>query len=163
MLLLSISVPFMQPNKNAWGILIYVLIKAYLSILCMVLFLASTKFNALLKAMEKLKCPKLILLTLSFMYRYIFVVEDEMMKMRQAKEARSVGGSSWFHFRALSNMVGVLFIRAYDRAEYIYLAMRARGFDGQIQTLNDLKLTRKDLIFFVFILLLLASIRIIVK
>jgi cobalt/nickel transport system permease protein len=92
------------------------------------------------------------------MYRYIFVVEDEWLKMQQAKEARSVGGSRWFHTRALANMIGILFVRAYERGEEVYLAMCSRGFDGKIKTMYDFRLRMKDLCFLVVIVGLLAGI-----
>jgi cobalt/nickel transport system permease protein len=94
---------------------------------------ATTRFSELLKAFEKLGCPKIITMIMSFMYRYIFVIEDELMKMKQAKESRSVGGSGFFHAKALANMLGTLFIRSYERAEAVYLAMCARGFDGDVK------------------------------
>jgi len=136
-------------------------VKAYLSILCMILLMASTKFSDLIKAFEKLKLPRLITMILSFMYRYIFVVQDELMKMHQAKEARSVGGSSWFHAKALSNMIGNLFIKSYERAESVYLAMCSRGFDGNVRTIDDFKLKGLDLFFFLAMIVLLTSIRLI--
>lgn len=110
-----------------------ILIKSYLSILILILLVATTRFPDLLKAFEKLGCPKIITMIMSFMYRYIFVIEDELMKMKQAKESRSVGGSMLFHVKTLSNMLGILFIRSYERAEAVYLAMCARGFDGNVK------------------------------
>lgn len=110
-----------------------ILIKSYLSILILILLVATTRFPDLLKAFEKLGCPKIITMIMSFMYRYIFVIEDELMKMKQAKQSRSVGGSRFFHAKVLANMLGILFIRSYERAEAVYLAMCARGFDGNVK------------------------------
>lgn len=129
------------------GLMVFwnVLVKAYLSILCMILLMASTKFSALLKALEKLRLPKLFIMILSFMYRYIFVVVDELMKMKQAKESRSVGGSRRFHIKALTNMIGVLFIRSYERAELVYMAMCSRGFNGTTSTIYNFRIGKKDI------------------
>ncbi|MDP2942760.1 MAG: cobalt ECF transporter T component CbiQ [Candidatus Omnitrophota bacterium] len=112
-----------------------IFIKSYLSMLCLILLVTTTKFSELLRTFERLGCPKIITMIMSFMYRYIFVIEDELMKMRQAKESRSVGGSRFFHAKALANMLGTLFIRSYERAEAVYLAMCARGFNGNVK--ND--------------------------
>lgn len=144
------------------GIMIFwnVLVKAYLCILSMILLVASTKLSNLLKALEKLRLPPIFIMILSFMYRYIFVVVDELMKMRQAKEARTINGSRWLHFKTLTNMIGVLFVRTYERAESVYLAMCARGFDGSIKTINSFHLKMKDLCFLVVIIGLLTGIRI---
>jgi cobalt/nickel transport system permease protein len=41
-------------------------------------------------------------------------------------------GPRGMRFRSQAGMVGVLFLRTYDRAERIYWAMTARGFDGTL-------------------------------
>lgn len=147
------------------GLMIFwnVLIKAYLSILCMILLMASTRFSVLLKGLEKLKFPKLFIMILSFMYRYIFVIVDELMKMKQAKEARSIGGSKWFHIKTLANMIGVLFIRAYERAEFVYMAMRSRGFNGAISTIYDFRIKKIDFYFISVIISILILIKVTVS
>ncbi len=149
-------------NVTSSGLTIFwnVLAKSYLSILCMILLMASTKFSDLLKAFEKLKIPGLFIMIISFMYRYIFVTVDELMKMKQAKEARSVGGSRWFHIKVLANMIGVLFIRAYERAEHVYLAMCSRGFNGHINTINNFQIKTSDFSFLLIIICILSGIRI---
>jgi len=136
-----------------------VLAKASLALLCAILMTATTGFPELLKALEKLRCPQVVIMILSFMYRYIFVVLDEFMMMRQARDSRSVGGGRWFHFKALTGMVGVLFIRSYERAEAVYLAMCSRGFNGRIRTIQDFRLAAKDAAFLAMILASLIGAR----
>ncbi len=127
-LMISLFIPFVKAN----GLLLLrnILLKAYLSILCMVLLVNTVKFRDLLGALEKLRFPGIIILILSFMYRYVFVIQDELMKMRQAKECRTVSRSNWRDFKAYAFMLGVLFIRSFERAEAVYLAMCSRGFNA---------------------------------
>ena len=144
------------------GLMIFwnILVKAYLCILSMILLVTSTKLSDFLKALEKLRFPSVFVIILSFMYRYIFVVQDELMKMRQAKEARSIGGSRWFHVKVLANMIGVLFMRTYERGESVYLAMCSRGFDGKIKTMDGFQLKMKDFCFLSVMIGVLTGIRI---
>ncbi|OIO34633.1 MAG: cobalt ECF transporter T component CbiQ [Candidatus Omnitrophica bacterium CG1_02_40_15] len=174
-LIIAIFIPFFKKGQVAGsysfgsvhltvtyeGLMVFwnVLVKAYLSILCMILLATSTKFSNLLKAFENMKCPKLMTMILSFMHRYIYVLVDEMMRMKRAKDSRTVGGKRWFHVKALSHMVGVLFIRAYERGERVYLAMCSRGFSGQIRTLQDFKLNKTDFCFLLTMAMLLIAIR----
>jgi cobalt/nickel transport system permease protein len=140
-----------------------VAVKSYLCILSVILLLGSTRISDLLKALERLRAPSIFIMILSFMYRYIFVLQDELMKMRQAKDSRTVWASKWFHTKALANMVGVLFMRAYERGENVYLAMCSRGFNGQIRTLQDFNLNRMDFCFLLTMAMLLIAIRTIGK
>lgn len=142
------------------GLIIFrtVLIKSYLSILCMTLLMASTGFSQLLRALQDLKLPKIIVMIFSFMYRYIFILQDELHKMLIAKESRTVSNKKWLQFRVLSNMLGVLFIRSYERGEFVYLAMCSRGFDGSIKLINQKKMDKKDYCFLSTIFIIVACI-----
>jgi cobalt/nickel transport system permease protein len=71
------------------------------------------------------------------MYRYIFVVFDEFDRMRQARLARSFGRRrGWQEWVTSAQLLGMLLIRSLDRAERVYGAMCARGWDGRVRTLN---------------------------
>ncbi len=144
------------------GLMIFwnVLIKAYLSVLYMIVLGTSTKFSNLLKAFESLKCPKLIIMIISFMYRYIYVLIDELMRMKRAKDSRlGRAAKKLYNLRVLANMIGVLFIRAYERGERVYLAMCSRGFNGEIKTLRDFRLKKTDFCFLLIAAILLVAIR----
>jgi cobalt/nickel transport system permease protein len=174
-IMITLFIPFMKPGTTAGayslgplslsvtyeGLLIFwtVLIKAWFSLLCMILLTSTTSFPDLLKSLEKLKFPALMTMILSFMYRYAFVMEDEFMQMRQAKESRSVNREGWLNFRATANMIGVLFIRAYERAETVYLAMCSRGFNGHIRTLHRFQLTHRDFAFLAIMIVTLTVIQ----
>lgn len=147
------------------GLIIFwnILIKSFLSILCMILLTASTGFDTLLKSFQKLGAPNLIIMIISFMYRYVFVAEDELMKIKLAKESRTVGGSKWFHIKALANITGSVFLNTYEKAESVYLAMCSRGFNGNIRTIDNFRLTVKDWVFLFLILVFLFGIRLLGK
>ena len=124
--LVAISVPFIQ--KDGWTIFFNCLIKAVLIILCLILLIQTTRFHRLLNALSELKVPGFIIMLLSFMYRYLFLVEDEILRKKRALESRNVGKKDWQVFKSIANMTGSLFIHSYERAERIYLAMCARGY-----------------------------------
>jgi len=172
-IVISIFIPFLEKVDSAgyslgilnsrWLIFWNIAAKSFLCVLTMILLVSTTKLSNLLKALERIKAPLIFIMILSFMYRYIFVVADELMRMQQAKKARSVGGSRWFHNKVLANMVGVLFLRTYERAENVYLAMNARGFNGTIKTLDNFSLRAVDYYFLVAMVVLLFLIRFVAK
>jgi len=143
------------------GVLLFMTVvsKSFFAIIAMILLTATIPFSRLLHALGALKCPHMIVLVLSFMYRYVFVIQDEFMKMRQAKLSRSVNMSWRQETKTLANMLGVLFIRSYGRAESVYLAMCARGFSGDtIICPHEFRLTAKDFTFFIAIVIYLAGV-----
>ncbi|MDD4874604.1 MAG: cobalt ECF transporter T component CbiQ [Dehalococcoidales bacterium] len=126
-----------------------VMAKAWLSILALVLLTSTTAFSNILKALEHLKMPQVLVMIMSFMYRYIFLLTDEVMRMKQARDSRNFGsgGKRLWQIRTVGNMIGTLFIRSYERGERVYASMVARGFDGHSRTLDRLYFGKCDAVF----------------
>jgi len=131
------------------GILILqnILIKSWLSVLSLTILTSTTKFSFLLKALETLKIPRVLILIASFFYRYMFLLVDQIMKIKNARDSRSFKKNPLYQFKVIGYMIGELFIRTYERAERIYLAMLSRGFNGTIYTLESFRINRFDLCF----------------
>jgi cobalt/nickel transport system permease protein len=175
-LMIAVFIPFFKEGEvagsyNIWlwqvtvtysglQVLWNVLIKAWLSILSLIWLTSTTKLTVLLKGLERLRMPTVMVMILSFMYRYIFVLVDEVMRMKQARDSRNFGGKRLWQMRTIGNMIGILFIRSYERGERIYAAMLARGFDGQSRTLDRLNFRRADVCFSIgfSLALILASV-----
>ena len=120
-----------------------IVIRTWLSVQMAILLTATTRFPDLIHALHHLHVPQLLIAIVSFMYRYLFVLTDEAMRLMRAREARSArsatgagGGSITWRARVTGNMVGQLFLRSYERSDRIYNAMLARGYSGQFLTLN---------------------------
>jgi len=119
--------------------------KSWLSVQMAVILVGSTPFPDLLLAMRALKIPRLLAAIVGLMWRYLFVLADEALRLLRARESRSavpfngrgrrVGGSLAWRARVAGGMVGNLFLRAFDRADRIYAAMLARGYDGEVRAL----------------------------
>ncbi len=140
------------------GVLIFwnCFIKAVLSASCLAILGSTTKFADLLKGLIDLKMPKIIIMVLSFMYRYIFLAEDQMMKIKYAVAARSCARPK---IRAFSGRLSVFFIHVYEKAEMVYIAMCARGFTGDIKTLDAFRIKPQDIAFMLIIIALLTFIK----
>ncbi len=106
-----------------------VIVKAYLSLAYVVLLLATTPFQSLLKGLAWFRVPAFFLSLLSFTYRYIFVLVEEIERLQRAWAARYFGRRRLAQFRTLGPAVAALFVRSYERAERIWAAMLSRGYD----------------------------------
>jgi cobalt/nickel transport system permease protein len=122
-------------------------IKSTLAVAATIVLTASTRFPMLLQGLEGLRAPRMLIMILSFMYRYIFVIVDEAMRMQRAEASRSAGRHIRRRLRAAAGMVGLLFIRTYERAERVYQSMGSRGFDGDIRGMRRLAFSSGDLFF----------------
>jgi cobalt/nickel transport system permease protein len=140
-----------------------VLVKAWICVLAAVLLTATTPFEEIALGMRFLRLPRVVVAIFSFLYRYIFVLVDEALRLVRAREARSArlgrgsGGSLLWRARVTGGMAGSLFLRTYERSERIYQAMQARGYDGEVRTGQGRPLSLSSLAFLRGILVFLAS------
>lgn len=120
-----------------------VLLKAWISLQAAALLTRTTSIPSILIALRTLKVPRLLLTVIALMSRYLFVFGETARQMLQAREARSsradgnrgAGGSLQWRARVAGGMAGSLLLRSFERAERVYAAMLARGYDGEIRSL----------------------------
>jgi cobalt/nickel transport system permease protein len=150
---------FIGAGQDRLVFLSFILAKAYLAAFSMMILMSTVCFQDFLKALEKMRCPVIFLMIFSFMYRYIYLLADEWMRMDEARGSRTIVKRRWFKIRTLANMIGCLFIRSYERGEEVYLAMRARGYEGSNKTLYRSVIKKKDVVFLAGVFVYLLSVK----
>lgn len=104
--------------------------RAISSVLALILFISTTPFPRLLQEFRTIGVPDIIVQVLAFIYRYFFVLIDEVEHMQLAIKTRAPVRKRSLVMTALSHLLGMLIIRSYERSERIYQAMRLRGYDS---------------------------------
>jgi len=107
---------------------------------------ATTSFPALCQGLTALRVPRAFVVQLLFLYRYLFLLAEESGRLRRARDLRGLGARGRT-LRVAAAALGVLFMRTLDRAERIYQAMAARGFDGTVRQLRTLRFRGADALF----------------
>jgi len=120
-----------------------IVIRSWLSVQAAILLVAVTQFPDLIHALEHLHVPTMLTTIVAFLYRYLFVLTDEVFRLMRAREARSAtlpghksGGSLLWRGQIAGHMAGQLFLRSYERSDRIYDAMISRGYTGRMRTLR---------------------------
>uniref|UniRef100_A0A7C4LMJ7 Cobalt ECF transporter T component CbiQ n=1 Tax=Schlesneria paludicola TaxID=360056 RepID=A0A7C4LMJ7_9PLAN len=84
-----------------------------------------------LRLLSWCRLPPVFVTMVSFLLRYVVLAWEEHERLRLAQLARAGGPQSgWANWRAAIERVGLLLIRALDRAERTHRALCARGWDG---------------------------------
>ena len=118
-------------------------IKSWISVQAAILMSATATFPDLLQAMRALRVPRLLVVVFGLMWRYLFVLVDEALRLMRARLARSgesglegskSGGSLVWRAQVTGRMAGSLFLRGFERADRIYTAMLSRGYDGEVRS-----------------------------
>lgn len=120
-----------------------IVVKGTLGVLAAVILSTTTTAREILRGLERLKLPAVMVQIASFMLRYVNVISDEMERMKVARESRGFVATGIKHWKVLSTSAAALFIRSYERGERVHLAMLSRGFDGNLPSLDNNKATQR--------------------
>jgi cobalt/nickel transport system permease protein len=119
------------------GVMLSILARNSLAFLAMLLLAAVTPWRLLIRAMHRLRVPRVLVETLLFMERYLHVLGDELARMTTARRARSFGTGYVGSWKTVTSLISVLFLRTFERALRVQSSMLARGWDGTLRTLDD--------------------------
>ena len=112
----------------AWGLLA----KGTLGVLASLTLAATTPADDLLRGLQRLRLPELLVQIMGFMVRYLDVVTDELGRMLVAMRSRGADLRSPRSWPALARALGALFLRSYERGERVHHAMLSRGYTGRL-------------------------------
>jgi cobalt/nickel transport system permease protein len=117
-----------------------IVVKSWVSVQTAILLAATTSFPDLLWGLRALRLPRVLVSTIGFMYRYLYVLSDEAGRLLRARAARSAtgpgrsGGSLAWRGKVAGGMVGNLALRSIERSE----------FQGELRVLAAPQLGRRD-------------------
>ena len=141
---------------GGWLSLASILLRFVLTVGAALVLVACTGMHRLGAGMERLGVPRVFVVQLLFLYRYLFVAAGEASRMVRSVRVRSAGSGA-LPARAYGSLVGHLLLRSMDRADRVHRAMTARGFDGDIRVLRPMRLRWTDWAFVVGCLALFAA------
>lgn len=139
---------------------VVILTKFALSLGAALLLVATTGFDTVCTALGRLGAPRVVVGQLSLTYRYLFVLGGEASRMVRAHAMRAPDLKRP-SARTAGTLLGHLLVRALDRADRIYRAMLARGFQGRFPVRRPWRLRRTDLVFVLCTLVLLLAVRLV--
>lgn len=165
--LFSIPIGPWTLNVSAYGLerFLSIAFKSWISVQAAIILATTTTFPDLLVAMRAIHIPRMLVSIFSLMWRYLFVLADEVLRLNRARASRSgqldipgvrAGGSVAWRARVTGGMAGNLFLRALERSDRIYLAMLSRGYDGEIRSLPLPRLRTSQLAVLAIALVVLA-------
>ena len=139
----ALLLPFVAtgPRTEVWGLSVSaaglvaaggLLVKATLGVVAALTLAATTEPDDLLRGLQRLRLPDLIVQIMGFMIRYLDVVTGELGRMTVAMRSRGCEPRSPRHWPAMAKAMGALFVRSYERGERVHLAMLSRGYTGRL-------------------------------
>lgn len=135
--LFSLSIPFTENFERGWDISLLILLRSLLAFMAMLWLIHSMSFEELLVSLRNLYFPPLLLMIIAFMFRYCFILWEELERMRTSRRSRTFQKpgliQNWIQS---AQLIGMLLIRSLKRSERIHQAMCSRGWNGEIRFLD---------------------------
>jgi cobalt/nickel transport system permease protein len=129
--------------SGGWISYLSIVTRFALTVAAAIALVAVTGFNAVCTSMERLGAPRVFVVQLMFLYRYIFLLTAETGRMLRAKRLRTFDRRGT-PLGLFGSMAGHLLLRTLDRAERIQKAMSCRGFAGEIPLIRPLRFRAVD-------------------
>lgn len=116
----------------AWN----VVAKSGLGLATVVLLVATTSVPALVRGLERLRLPAVVVTITGLMLRYVDVIADDLRRMQVARVSRADDPRWIGQAGAVAATLGTVFVRTYERGERVHLAMVCRGYDASVRTME---------------------------
>jgi cobalt/nickel transport system permease protein len=104
---------------------------------CLYFIALTTPFIQIPAALRRVKCPELLIELTDLMYRFIFILIETARQMVVAQSSRLGYVSLASGYRSLGALGSTLFIRAYRRANELFVALESRGYEDKLKTLPE--------------------------
>jgi cobalt/nickel transport system permease protein len=131
---------------GGWISFASIMVKAVLTVGSALVLICVTGFSDICRALECFGVPRAFVVQLLFLYRYIFVLTDEGVRVSRARQFRSFDGKGP-GMKTYGAMLGHLLLRTWQRAERIHMAMLSRGFSGEFHTRRTFRLGKRDVLY----------------
>ncbi|OKH89843.1 hypothetical protein LF95_08040 [Thalassospira sp. TSL5-1] len=165
-----ILLPFTYPGDvmfTLWGFdaswqglyrAIMIALKANAVMCGIIALLGNMSSTELGRGMTGLYLPTKLTTLMMFTVRYIDVLHHEYLRLRQSMRARAFRLKTNRHsWKMVGYLVGMLLVRAHERSERIIWAMKCRGFHGHYHFAHLPRLARRDIVFGIAMLAVLAA------
>jgi cobalt/nickel transport system permease protein len=139
---------FFTISSTGVQLALQITIKANALMLLLLAFTSATPVVTLGHALQVMGVPQKLVFLFFITYRYIHVIYCEYIRLLTTIKMRGfTPKTNWHTYQTYAYLVGMLLLRSYDRAQRVYQAMQCRGFSGQLFSLHEFTLQKRDFYF----------------
>jgi cobalt ECF transporter T component CbiQ len=133
------------PTDNGAVTALRLVLRAETAATLVLLLVLCTPWAHVLKALRVFRAPVILVVILGMTHRYVFLLLRLSASMFEARRARMVGALGGADRRRLAAAgAGVLLGKSLQLGGDVFGAMQARGFDGEVRTLDDFRMRAGD-------------------
>jgi len=100
-----------------------------------VVLVSTTSFPEIVRALRRLRLPEIVTTSLGLAYRYLYILNDEVSRLRRAARSRNAGEGAASGRRLMVGIAAAALQRSFARSERVHQAMLSRGYTGAMPAL----------------------------
>ena len=125
-------------SQQGFTAAMFLFLRVGLSLSMGVLLVMTTPAARLIKSLQVMGVPSLMVMVIEMSYRYLVLLLNLSIEMFEARRLRTVGVLSMASKRAqVGSSIAALFARSMELTDEVYLAMTARGYTGQVVSMDE--------------------------
>ncbi|WP_310603321.1 cobalt ECF transporter T component CbiQ [Anaerosporobacter sp.] len=128
---------YMTTSSLSRGIILFA--SSFASITCLYFIALTTPVIDMIQVFRSLHIPKIVIELMYLIYRFIFLLLETGNAIIVAQDCRLGYKDGKTSRQSTAKMGGVLFLRAYQKADALFTAMESRGYDGDIGVLSTIE------------------------
>ncbi len=137
--------------SGGWVSFLSILIRFVLCISAALVLTATTGFYRICSSLQSLKLPSILTVQLLLLYRYIFLLADEALRLSRARSLRSFGKRAE-GMKSTGFLLTSLLLRTLGQARCIHESMTSRGLQYTLPQYEKMKISPGDFILSALIL-----------
>lgn len=115
--------------------------------MCLYFISLTTPLIDIIEMLKKIKLSNTLIEIMSLIYRFIFVLIEASVIIYNAQSARLGYSSIKTSFRSLGKLVSMVFIKAYNHSQALYVSLMSRGYDQELNVISKAyKLNKRNII-----------------
>ncbi|MBW4671045.1 MAG: energy-coupling factor transporter transmembrane protein EcfT [Cyanomargarita calcarea GSE-NOS-MK-12-04C] len=122
-----------------WERASFLLVRSLICLITMNSFLLTLPPHSFGIALKGLPLPAGLKESLLLAGQYLEILLAEVTQMQRSAQLRGLNGTTGWLRYASASMIGALYLRSLDRAERVYAAMIARGYNGMLPVDSTLR------------------------
>lgn len=119
--------------------MLFLMLKVFASVSVLQMMTLTTPSSEIISVMQKAHVPKLIIELMNLIYRYIFILMDVFIKMRNSAQARNGYCDFKTSCKSFGGIIANMLVVSMKKANAYYNAMEARCYDGELYFLEEEK------------------------
>ena len=139
--------------KQDYEFALLIVLRANVLIIFSLLIFSDKSLFDIAASLQTLKAPPKLIALFFFVGKFVIIIKNEFETTKQVMKIRNFKSkSNLFSYKIYANVIGMMIVKCFDRAEKLKYSMILRNFQGQIYQSNIDKFTFMDFLIFISVL-----------